>query len=180
MRKKHWNREAPLQKSVHIYEHCSDRFCPPTLSVIQVLWGTFSPQSSQVLSPSESQKNNHEKVCPKQGTFNWRAPSYPNFIQNYFLLKRMFDFFDNRDKCRLPGFLRGNIYTSCISMLLLDHFANKNNTLSFSPSLSLPLSLSHFLPFPPWVSTLPSSYPGYQDKVTVLALSSRGLDKQCK
>ena len=42
-----------------------------------------------------------------QGTFNWQASSYPYFIQNYFLLKRMFDFFDNRDK---PGFLRGSIY----------------------------------------------------------------------
>ena len=50
----------------------------------------------------------------------------------------MFDFFDNRDECRKPGFLRGNIYTSCISMVLLDHFANKNN-------IFLPLSLSHFL-----------------------------------
>ena len=40
----------------------------------------------------------------------------------------MFDFFDNRDKCRNPGFLRGNIYTSCISMVLLDHFENKSNT----------------------------------------------------
>ena len=66
MRKKHWNREAPLQKSAHRSGHCSDRFWPPTLSVIQVLWGTFSPQSSQVFSPSESsQENDHEKVCPK-------------------------------------------------------------------------------------------------------------------
>ena len=137
MRKKHWNREVPLQKSAHISEHCSDSFCPPTLSVIHVLWGTFSPQSSQVLSPSESQKNNHEKVCPKHGSFNGRASSYLDFIQNYFLLKRMFDFFDNRDKCRKPGFLRGNIYTSCISMVLLDHFANKSNT--FPPISSLGL-----------------------------------------
>ena len=30
----------------------------------------------------------------KQGTFNWRASSYPDFIHNYFSLKRMFDFFD--------------------------------------------------------------------------------------
>ena len=71
----------------------------------------------------------------------------------------MFYFLDNRDKCRKPGFLRGNINTSCISMVLLDHFANKSNT--FQHSLSLPLSLSHLFPFPPWVST--SSYPGYQD-----------------
>ena len=27
-----------------------------------------------------------------QGTFNWRTSSY-SFIQNYFLLKRIFDFF---------------------------------------------------------------------------------------
>ena len=76
-------------------------------------------------------------------------------------------FFDIRDKCRKPGFLRGNIYTSCISMVLLDYFANKSNTfqhtLSLCPPLSLPLSLSHFLPFPPLVST--SSYSEYQDTV---------------
>ena len=89
-----------------------------------------------------------------QGTINWRASSNPDFILNYFFTKRMFDFFDNWDKCRKPGFLRGNIYTSCISMVLLDHFANKSNTfLSLYPSLALP--------FPPWVST--SSYPSYQD-----------------
>ena len=40
-----------------------------------------------------------------QGTFNWRASSQPVFIQNYFLLKRKMDYFDNRDKCRKPGFL---------------------------------------------------------------------------
>ena len=52
----------------------------------------------------------------------------------------MFDFFDNRNKYRKPGFLRGNIYTSCISMVLLDHFANKSNTFQH------PLSLGpHFL-----------------------------------
>ena len=66
------------------------------------------------------------------------------------------DYLDNCDKCRKPGFLRGNIYTSCISMVLLDHFANKS--ITFQHTLSLPLSLSHFLIFPPWVST--SSYPG--------------------
>ena len=69
----------------------------------------------------------------------------PDLIHNYFLLlKRMFDFFNNRNKCHKPGFLRGNIYTSCISMVLLDHFANKSNT--FQHSLSLPLSLSVSLP----------------------------------
>jgi len=55
----------------------------------------------------------------------------------------MFDFFDNRDKCRKPGFLRGHIYTSCISMVLLDHFANKSNI--FQHSLPHPLLFSHFL-----------------------------------
>ena len=85
----------------------------------------------------------------------------PDLIHNYFLLlKRMFDFFNNRNKCHKPGFLRGNIYTSCISMVLLDHFANKSNT--FQLTLSLPLLLSHFLPFPPWVSS--SSNPGSQDR----------------
>ena len=66
----------------------------------------------------------------------------------------MFYFSDNRDKCRKPGFLRGNLYTSCISMVLLDHSANKSNTFKMiSPSLALP--------FPPWVAT--SSYLSYQD-----------------
>ena len=64
----------------------------------------------------------------------------------------MFDFFYNRDKCRKPGFLRGDIYTSCISMVLLDHFTNKSNTfLSLSSLSSSPIS-SHILlgsPFPP-------------------------------
>ena len=35
-----------------------------------------------------------------QATFNWQASFYPEFIQNYLLLKHMFDFFDNRDKYR--------------------------------------------------------------------------------
>ena len=52
-------------------------------------------------------------------------------------------FFYNREKCHKPGFQRGNIYTFCISMVLLDHFANKSNTFLFF--FSLPLSLSHFL-----------------------------------
>ena len=76
-----------------------------------------------------------------QGTINWRASSYPDFIQNYFLLKRMFDSCDNRDKCPKPGFLRGNIYTSCISMVLLDRTKATLSTLSLSHS---PIS-SHFL-----------------------------------
>ena len=68
----------------------------------------------------------------------------------------MFDFFDNRDKCRKPGFLRGNINTSCISMVLLDHFANQNNTFQNDISLALPFSLISFL-------GLHFPYPGYQD-----------------
>ena len=41
-------------------------------------------------------------------------------------------FLYNRDKCRKPGFLRGDLYTSCISMILLDHFVNKSNTFLFT------------------------------------------------
>ena len=94
----------------------------------------------------------------------------PDLIHNYFLLlKRMFDFFNNRNKCHKPGFLRGNIYTSCISMVLLDHLQTKA-TLFDTHSLSLPFSLSHFLPFLPWVST--SSYPGYQDTAIIGTLLS--------
>ena len=48
-------------------------------------------------------------------------------------------------------------------MVLLDHFANKSNTFQHT---SLPLSLSHFLPFPPWDST--SSNPGIQDCAIML------------
>ena len=83
-----------------------------------------------------------------QGIINWWASSNLDFIQNYFFLKCMCDFFDNRYKCRKPGLLRGNIYTSCIFMILLDHFSNNSNTFQHS----LPLSLSHFLlwsPLPP-------------------------------
>ena len=90
-----------------------------------------------------------------QGSINCRDSSTPDFIQNDFLLKCMSDFFDNHDECRKPGFLWGNINTSCISMVLLDHFANKSNTF-LSPPLSLSLSRSpissHFLlgsPLPP-------------------------------
>ena len=80
----------------------------------------------------------------------------PDFIHNYFLLlKRMFDFFNNRNKCHKPGFLRGNIYTSCISMVLLDHLQTKA-TLFDTHSLSLPFSLSHFLPFLPWAPLPPT------------------------
>ena len=86
-----------------------------------------------------------------QETINWRASSNPDFIQNYSLLRRMFNFFDNRDKCRKPGFLRDDKYTSCISMVLLDHFANKSNTFLSRSSIS-----SHFLlgaPLPPTLAT---------------------------
>ena len=102
----------------------------------------------------------------QQGTFNWRASSYPDFIQNYFLLKRIIDLFDNRDKCRKPAFLRDNIYTSCASTVLLDHFANKSNT--FQHSLSFPLCLSPPLALPfPSISSLGlhfllSRMPGYR------------------
>ena len=89
-------------------------------------------------------------------------------IQNYFFLKRMIDFFDNRYKCRKPGFLRGNIYTSCISMVLLDYFANKSNTFK-------KFSLSPSLPFPPWVST--SSDPGSQDRAINGTLSQKEQNK---
>ena len=35
----------------------------------------------------------------KQGKINCGASSEPDFIQNYFLWKHIFNFFDNRDKC---------------------------------------------------------------------------------
>ena len=50
----------------------------------------------------------------------------------------MSDFFDNRDKYRKPGFLRGNIYISCISMVPLDHFVNTFKNFSLSLSLPFP------------------------------------------
>ena len=87
----------------------------------------------------------------------------------------MFDVFDNRDKCGKPEFMRGNTYTSCISVVLLNHFANKSNTFLLSFPLCLPLSLSHFLPFPPWVST--SSYPGYHDTAIKGTLLLSGANK---
>ena len=66
--------------------------------------------------------------------------------------RRIFDFFDSCDKCLKPGFLRGNIYTSCIYMALLDHFANKSNPFQHSLSLFRSPISSHFLlgsPLPP-------------------------------
>ena len=63
------------------------------------------------------------------------------------------------------------IYTSCIAMVLLDHFANKSHI--FQDDL-LSVSLSHFLPFPPWVST--SSYLGYQDTAFNSTLSRPNLN----
>ena len=98
-----------------------------------------------------------------QGTINWRASYNPDFIQNYFLIKGMFDFFDNRDKCRKPGFLRGNIYTSCIFMVLLDHFANKSNTFQHAPSLSLSLSLSRSPIYSLGLHFLLPRLPGYRN-----------------
>ena len=77
----------------------------------------------------------YKSVSDMQGTINWRASSNLDFIQNYFLLKHMFNFFDNRNECCKSGFLRGNICTSCTSMVLLDRFANKSHTFLI-PSLA--------------------------------------------
>ena len=68
-----------------------------------------------------------------QGTFNWRASSYPDFIQNYFLLKLMFDFFERQYTHFLH--FHGSFRSFCKQK---HHFS----THSLSP----------------WVST--SSYPG--------------------
>ena len=107
-------------------------------------FGDFDNQIETSMQSIVHLYKDHEHERESQKSFS----GDPDFIHNYFLLlKLMFDFFDNRDKCHKPGFLRGNIYTSCISMVLLDHFANKSNTFQHSPSLSL--SLSHFLPFHP-------------------------------
>ena len=70
--------------------------------VNELLWPEYLPLQGGAYSTHSTNS--------AQGTFNWRNSSYANFIQNYFLLKRMFDFFDNCDKCPKPGFLRGNIY----------------------------------------------------------------------
>ena len=68
----------------------------------------------------------------------------------------MFDFFDNRDKCRKPGFLRGNIHFLHSYGSFRSFCKQKQH---FSTLFSLPLP--HFLLFPPWVST--SFCPGYQE-----------------
>ena len=63
----------------------------------------------------------------------------------------MFDFFDNRDKCRKTGFWRGNIYTllAFLSFFFLSFRSFCKKRYSFQMIyLSLPLSLSHFPPFP--------------------------------
>ena len=140
-----WEKNTEIGKSL-----CKSR--PIYLSIAQI---DFAPQPSQssrcfgalfhhnprpCFHPLKVRKITMKKFAPNRVPLIGGLPPNPDFIQNYFLLKRMFDFFDNRDKCRLPGFLRGNIYTSCISMLLLDHFANINNT--FQHTLSFPISLS--------------------------------------
>ena len=61
--------------------------------------------------------------------------------------------FAGKPDSTFPNIWEWLIYTSCMSMVILDHFANKSNTFQHSLSLALP--------FPPWVST--SSYPGYQE-----------------
>ena len=72
-------------------------------------FGLLRNQKLPSLALSLSSGQRHQKVIfqsdlispPEQGTINWQASSDPDFIQNYFLSKRMFDFFDNRDKCRV-------------------------------------------------------------------------------
>ena len=73
---------------------------------------SWRPQSMLSLSPSTHGRMGIRRVEEKilgqnvtmQGTIYWRVSSNSDFTQNYFVLKRMFNFFDNRDKCRKPGF----------------------------------------------------------------------------
>ena len=68
--------------------------------------------------------------------------------------------------------MRGNIYTFLWFLeIILQTKATLFNTLSFSLSLSLSPSLA--LPFPPWVST--SSNPGFQDCANNGTLLNRWL-----
>ena len=55
--------------------------------------------------------------CIVQGTFNWQASSYPYFLQNYFLLKCMFDFFDNRDKCSIQAFWKAGYTLTVLAFI---------------------------------------------------------------
>ena len=93
-----------------------------------------------------------------QGTINWRASSNPDFIQNYFLFN-----FD----VRLFLIIAINAVNQATYIHFLHFYGSfrsfcKQKQHFSTHSLSLPLSLSHFLPFPPWVST--SSNPGSQDR----------------
>ena len=58
-----------------------------------------------------------------QGKINCGASSEPDFIRNYFLWRRMFSFFDNRDKCRKTGFLRQK-YTILLIFNYIDYSIN--------------------------------------------------------
>ena len=58
----------------------------------------FQPTIRVLNVESAIQRSVHH--IDSQATFNWQASFYPEFIQNYLLLKHMFDFFDDRDKCR--------------------------------------------------------------------------------
>ena len=65
-----------------------------------------------------------KKGCSIQGTTNCGASSEPDFIQNYFLWRRMFNFFDTRDKRRKLGFLRQTLFLALFDLfeLCLVHF----------------------------------------------------------
>ena len=135
---------------------------PPFCYVSTLLENTGNnvDQYAHLFKASNFSKRTHNIGFSQRVTQVWCQQSIltGSSLKDYFLSKRMFDFFDKRDKCRKPSFLRGNIYTS---MALLDHFANKSNTFLL-PSLS-PLSLSHFLLGSPLAPTPATRIPQLKD-----------------
>ena len=87
------------------------------LSAVLELAGTTAPGEWWRTLMNDWRGHLYKSVSGMQGTINWRASSNLDFIQNYFLLKHIFNFFDNRNECCKLGFLRGNICTSCTSTL---------------------------------------------------------------
>ena len=74
-------------------------------------WAIVSSRAALIHTPRKDWSWYDFTMLYQQGTLSLRDSTEADFIQNYFLWKRMFDFFDKPDKCRKPVFLRGNIYS---------------------------------------------------------------------
>ena len=67
---------------------------PPLWASIFVHWSLSQPIEIAIIIPT---------LSLLQAAFNCGPSSHPDFIKNYFLLTRMLEFFDRRDKFRKSG-----------------------------------------------------------------------------